>query len=339
MISSDDLRFFCVLARQPSLAETARTLNVTPSSITQRLQAIEEKLKLKLLNRQGRVITLTDEGQLLAERAHLILAEMDELQECLQDRKNELVGRLRILAPLGFGNEYVAELAAQFRAQHPTVSVELVLSDSPNRQALDAWDIVIHIGSLRDSSLLQTVLAKNRRFLCASPDYLARHGQPASAADLRHHSCISLQENAEDVTMWRLRAPGADHDAAIRIRPQLTSNDGRVVKQWALGGHGIMMRSEWDVARELRSGALVRVLPDHALPGADIVALLGSEQRRRSARTMRFLELLKASLACHPWGDPDVAANRAHAHACDNPRPADAKLSAASIHLTYKASK
>jgi DNA-binding transcriptional LysR family regulator len=301
MINSEDLRFFCVLANQSSLAETARVLNVTPSSITQRLQGIEEKLKLKLLNRQGRTATLTDEGQLLAERARLILADMDDLQACLDERKNGLVGRLRILAPLGFGNEYVAELAAQFQAQHKSVSVELVLSDSPNRQAMEAWDIVIHIGALRDSSMLQTVLAKNRRFLCASPEYVARHGQPAGIADLRHHACISLQENAEDVTMWRLQAPGTDSHASIRIRPQLTSNDGRVVKQWALNGHGIMMRSEWDVARELRSGALLRLLPDHVLPSADIVALLGSEQRQRSARTMHFLDLLKQSLGARPW--------------------------------------
>lgn len=304
MLTSDDLRFFCVLASQPSLAQTARILNVTPSSITQRLQAIEDKLKLKLLNRQGRTTTLTDEGQLLVERARLILADMDELQESLHDRKNELVGRLRILAPLGFGNEYVAELAAQFQAQHRNVSVELVLSDSPNRQTPEAWDIVIHIGALPDSSMLQTVLAKNRRFLCAAPDYVARCGQPANIADLRHHACISLQENAEDVTMWRLQAPGADAYTSFRIRPRLTSNDGRVVKQWALKGHGIMLRSEWDVAQELRSGALVRILPDHALPGADIVALLGSQQRQRSARTMRFLELLRQSLGARPWRNP-----------------------------------
>lgn len=304
MINSEDLRFFCVLANQPSLAETARVLNVTPSSVTQRLQAIEEKLQLKLLNRQGRVTRLTDEGQLLAERARQILADIDELQESLDGRKNELAGRLRILAPLGFGNEYVADLAAQFQSQHRNVTVELLLSDSPNRHALEAWDIVIHIGPLRDSSLLQTVLAKNRRFLCASPGYVARRGQPVTIDELRHHACISLQENAEDVTMWRLRAPGADSHASIRIRPQLTSNDGRVVKQWALRGYGIMMRSEWDVAQDLRSGTLVRVLPDHDLPDADIVALLGSAQRQRSARTMHFLDLLKRSLAARPWDVP-----------------------------------
>lgn len=301
MLSSDDLRFFSVLAAQPSLAETARVLNVTPSSVSQRLQGIEGRLKLKLLNRQGRAISLTDEGQLLAERARLILAEMEELHDSLQDRKNALVGRLRILAPLGFGNEYVADLAAQFQARHPQVSVELVLSDSPNRHNLEPWDIVIHIGALRDSSMVQTVLARNRRFLCAAPSYLARHGHPTHIADLGRHACISLQENAEDVTMWRLRAPGAGDEASIRIVPRLSSNDGRVVKQWALKGHGIMLRSEWDVTRELRSGALVRVLPDHALPDADIVALLGAAQRRRSARTMRFLDLLKETLGPQPW--------------------------------------
>lgn len=304
MLHSEDLRFFCILASQSSLAETARVLNVTPSSITQRLQGIEEKLQLKLVHRQGRRIGLTDEGQLLRDRARLILADMDELSESLHDRKNTLVGRLRVLAPLGFGNEYVADLAGQFQARHGGVSVELVLSDSPNRQALEAWDIVIHIGALNDSSMPHTVLARNRRFLCAAPDYVARHGLPAGIDALRTHACIALQENAEDVTMWRLRAPGEDAWTAIRIRPRLASNDGRVVKQWALRGYGIMMRSEWDVAQELRSGALVRILPDHALPDADIVALLGSGQRQRSARTMRFLELLKESLEARPWRNP-----------------------------------
>lgn len=304
MLHSEDLRFFTILASHSSLAETARVLNVTPSSITQRLQGIEEKLQLKLIHRQGRRIGLTDEGQLLLERARLILADMDELQEALHDRKNALVGRVRILAPLGFGNEYVAELAACFQAEHAGVSVELVLSDSPNRQALEPWDIVIHIGALPDSSMPHTVLARNRRFLCAAPDYVARHGQPPDIAGLRSHACIALQENAEDVTMWRLRAPGAEEYTAIRIRPRLSSNDGRVVKGWALKGYGIMLRSEWDVAQELRSGALVRILPDHELPGADIVALLGSAQRQRSARTMRFLELLKGSLGARPWRSP-----------------------------------
>lgn len=301
MLSSEDLRFFCTLASNVSLAATARMLNVTPPSVTQRLQLIEEKLHLKLVNRQGRATSLTDEGQLLLEHGRLILDEMEQLHESLQDRKNDVVGRLKIRAPLGFGNEYVAPLAAKFQRQHKNLSVELELSDSPNRARGQAWDILIHIGELPDSSLVKSHILKNRRFLCASPAYLAQHGNPASMADLRHHACIALRENAEDVTLWKMRAFGGDKFESTRITPKLACNDGRVVKQWALAGYGIMIRSEWDVARDLMNGTLVRVLPAYELPDADIVALLDSERHSRSARTMRFLDYLKAELALMPW--------------------------------------
>lgn len=301
MLSTEDLRFFCAVANQPTLAATARVLHVTPSSVTQRLQAIEEKLGLRLLDRFGRRLTLTDEGELLVARARLILAEMDALHEALGDRKNDMVGCLRILAPLGFGNAYVAPLAARFQADHPLLSVELELSDQPNLAAGDGWDIVVHIGALRDSSLRRQLLAKNRRLLCAAPAYLERHGRPQSLAELRQHRCLMLRENAEDLSLWRLRAPGKDDFEAVRIQPALSSNDGRVVKQWALDGYGIMQRSSWDIAQELRQGRLVQLLPDHAAPDADIVALLGARHGRRSARTGRFLDLLKREIGPMPW--------------------------------------
>lgn len=301
MLSSEDLRFFCAVASQPTLAATARVLHVTPSSVTQRLQGIEEKLGLRLLDRFGRRVTLTDEGELLAARAKLILAEMDALHEALGDRKNDMVGRLRILAPLGFGNAWVAPLAARFQAEHPLLSVELELSDQPNLAAGEGWDIVVHIGALRDSTLRRQVLAKNRRLLCAAPSYLERHGMPRSTAELRQHRCLMLRENAEDMSLWRLRAPGEPDYEMVRIHPALSSNDGRVVKQWALDGYGIMQRSSWDIAQELRQGKLVQVLPGYAAPDADIVALLGAHHGRRSARTERFLDLLKREIGPMPW--------------------------------------
>lgn len=301
MLSSEDLRFFCAVASQPTLAATARVLHVTPSSVTQRLQGIEEKLGLRLLDRFGRRVTLTDEGEVLAARARLILAEMDALHEALGDRKNDMVGRLRILAPLGFGNAWVAPLAARFQAEHPLLSVELELSDQPNLAAGEGWDIVVHIGALRDSTLRRQVLAKNRRLLCAAPAYLERHGMPRSTDELRQHRCLMLRENAEDLSLWRLRAPGEHEYEAVRIHPALSSNDGRVVKQWALDGYGIMQRSSWDIAQELRQGKLVQVLPGYEAPDADIVALLGARHGRRSARTERFLDLLKREIGPMPW--------------------------------------
>jgi len=301
LLTSDDLRFFCAVASQPTLAATARILHVTPPSVTQRLQAIEEKLGLRLLDRFGRRTTLTGEGQLLASRARLILAELDALAEALADHKHDMVGVLRILAPLGFGNAYVAPLAARFQAEHPLLSVELELSDRPNLATSDGWDIVVHIGELRDSTLQRHVLAKNRRMLCAAPSYLEQYGAPRTVEDLRRHRCIMLRENAEDLSLWRLRMPGSSGYDAVRINPTLSSNDGRVVKGWALDGYGIMQRSEWDIAHELRRGTLVQVLPDHCAPEADIVALLGAHRGRRAARTERFLDLLKQEIQPMPW--------------------------------------
>lgn len=124
---------------------------------------------------------------------------------------------------------------------------------------------------------------------------------PNSISDLSNHQCIALRENAEDVTLWRIQTPNDTKFSTIRINPKLASNDGRVVKQWALAGYGIMQRSEWDVAKELGDGRLIRVLPRCKLPGADVLALLGSTERNRSARTTQFLASLKKSLRPRPW--------------------------------------
>jgi DNA-binding transcriptional LysR family regulator len=301
MINSDDLRFFQMIATHPSLAATARAMNVTPPTITQRLQIIENKLKLKLVNRHARTITLTDEGMLLAERAIIILDEIDDLHESIYSQRNEVAGCLKILAPLGFGREYIAPLVTKFQQQYGNISVELELSDNPDWATKHSWDIIVYIGELRDSSLKLSTLAENKRFLCASPAYIAEYGSVNEPADLRQHHCIALRENAEDVTMWKFNASNINKSESIRINPKLACNDGRVIKQWASDGYGIISRSEWDVAPELKNGSLVRLLSDYELPTANIVALLGTDQRSRSGRTTKFLALLKKSIGEKPW--------------------------------------
>ena len=301
MINSDDLRFFRMIATHSSLAATARALNVTPPTITQRLQVIEKKLQLKLVDRHARSITLTDEGIILAERAKLILEEIDDLHESIYSQRNEVAGCLKILAPLGFGSKYIAPLVTRFQQEHQNLSVELELSDNPDWAADHSWDIMIYIGELRDSSLRLSNLAPNKRFLCASPSYIEKYGEVTEPSDLRHHHCIALRENAEDVTMWKFHSPITDKNESIRIIPKLASNDGRVIKQWAKEGQGIILRSEWDVTEELKTGELVQLLCDYELPTANIVALLGTEQRARAGRTTKFLKLLKSSIGAKPW--------------------------------------
>lgn len=299
MINSDDLRFFHTIATHPTLAAAARYLGVTPPSVTQRLQGIEHRLGVRLIQRPSRFITLTDEGWLVKVRAERIMEDLTDLQDIISNRRHEVSGKLRVLAPLGFGTEYVAPLLGEYSARHPHLEGELTLSDDPNWSSFHRWDVVIYIGELRDSSMHCTSLATNRRYACASPLYLEERGVPSSPSELRLHDCIALRENSEDVTMWRFSRGKEEHP--VRIHPRLASNEGRVVTEWALAGRGIIVRSEWDVLPHLNSGKLVCVLDDYNLPDAPIVALTGSDAAGRSPRTRQFIQFLKEFLASRPW--------------------------------------
>ena len=300
MLSTDDIRFFLAIAAANTLAAAARALDVTPPAVSQRLQGLEHRLGVQLVSRSARRLTLTDEGELLLLRGRSLLDDTAELTETLLARRGTITGHLKVLAPLGFGRRYIAPVIAAFRAQYPEVSVELELSDRLGRAA-GSWDIMIHIGTLKDSSLRLQRLASNERYLVASPAYLKRRGLPAHPRDLREHDCIALRENEEDVTLWRFSRTRPKSSEVVRIEPMLSSNDGDVVKAWALAGCGLIVRSEWDVAEDIAAGRLVQVLPSYRLPSADVVALLNPGRGGRARRTQAFLDSLRASLAPPPW--------------------------------------
>ncbi|TNC12841.1 LysR family transcriptional regulator [Methylobacterium terricola] len=301
MLGPDDLRFFLAIAEAPSLAAASRALDVSPPAVTQRLRALEERLGVHLVDRTGRHLSLTDEGELVAERGRAILGSLGDLDEALAARRGQVVGHLRIVAPLGFGRAYVAPVAGSFQAAHPEVAIDLRLSDRIGGVPEAAFDLAIHVGPIAHAApgLIARRLAPNDRLLCASPSYLAAHGHPACPGDLRAHACIALRENDEDVTLWRFRQDGTED--RVRIEPRLSSNDGEVVRGWALAGRGLILRSEWDVAGDLRAGRLVRLLPGYALPDAPVTALLGARRQARAARTRRFLDALASALDPPPW--------------------------------------
>lgn len=304
MVNSDDLHFFAAIARARSLAAAARELNVSPPAVSQRLRALEERLGVQLAIRSGRQLTLTDEGDLLAERGAALLDSLAALDDALAERRGHVSGHLRIVAPLGFGRRHVAPVVARFRGAHPQVRASLQLSDRLGRLPLDSWDVAIHVGEGRDiaPSLSQRLLAPNRRLLCAAPAYLSRHPPPAHPGDLGRHVCIALREDDEDVTLWRFQRGGVE--ARFRIEPELASNDGEVVHAWALAGLGVIIRSEWDVADDIRAGRLVPLLEDFTLPDAPVLALFGSRRQSRAGRTGLFVEALAAHLRPPPWRMP-----------------------------------
>lgn len=306
MITNDDLMFFQVLAASASLAEAARKLNVTPPAVTQRLRALEARIGVKLVDRSPRGLALTDEGELIAEEGAAITMALEQLSERLSLRTNEARGNLRVAAPYGFGRHYVAPVVQAFMLTHPGVTATLDLFESPERQTANSWDLIIHIGALPESDRLVTTLAPNRRIACVAPAYLAAQPPLQHPRDLIAHRCLALRENNEDVTLWRF-SPTTGAPVTVRVKPTMSSNDGEIVRQWALAGLGIMVRSEWAVADDLAAGRLEQVLPEWSCPGADVVALLNSRQGR-SRRTAAFLDALRTSLAGPPWRHGSTAA-------------------------------
>lgn len=299
MISSDDLHFFNVLAKSATLAESARKLDVTPPAVTQRLQALEARIGIRLIDRSGRKMSLTDEGALVASHGMIVADALEALSEALADRKKAVGGHLRIAAPHGFGRVHVAPVADAFARTHPGVTVTLDLSDHPGAQSVETSDVIIHIGPPGSLNQIVTTLAPNRRILCASPDYLAKAAPIHSPSDLMRHRCLVVRENDEDVTLWRFLHPSREPET-IRIHPTMCSNDGAVVRDWALAGQGVAIRSEWNIAGDLAARRLKRVLPGWEIPAADVIAMLGT-RFGRSARTTAFLAMLRQALSPPPW--------------------------------------
>ena len=269
--SAEDVLFFDVVARSSSLTEAAREFGVSVSSVSKRLSRIEKRLGVRLIQRTTRRLTLTSEGERYAAGAAVIAAEVTELEESISEQHAELVGRVRVHATLGLGRAHIAPLVGQFLDEHPRVQIELDLSPLPLNIAGTTFDIGIRVGSLQDSRLTAKRLSRNRRVVCAAPDYLERHGTPAQPKDLEHHNCIVLRENEGDYALWRFGP--ANDEIAIRVAGNLLCNDGDVTTRWCVEGHGLIMRSLWHVAPLLREGALVQVLSDFPTPSADINAL------------------------------------------------------------------
>ena len=300
MISLDDLKLMDAFKRHGSLSAAARFLNLTPPALSMRLKKLEQNLGLALIVRSSRAARLTDEGERLTNEAQVLLAQIEALPETLLRDGRRLSGRLRVAAPFGFGRLHVAPLVARFAQIHPSMQINLDLLETPWSTGSQA-DIVVHIGGVRDSSWVAHVLARNERWVCASRTYLRTHGVPATPGDLISHNCLCIRENEEDVTLWRYRratrrpAPRARLEA-VRVNPTLTSNDGQVVRDWAVAGLGVALRSQWDVAPLVKAGKLQRLFTDYDFEAADVLALV-PVRHGISARVAQFVEFLKENLS------------------------------------------
>jgi DNA-binding transcriptional LysR family regulator len=291
------MQLFVLIARHGSLAAAARAVDLTPPAATKRLAALESRLGVRLLNRTTRSLSLTSEGETYLQHATRILGEIQEMEDAVLQSRATPRGLLRVNATLGFGRTAIAPLVSSFAQRYPQVEVEVEVTDRPIDLVESGFDLAIRFGALPDTRLNARRIMSNRRFLCASPGYLERHGTPTSLADLAQHRCIIHRQNDNAYGIWRFQHQ--DHTEVVKVHGMLSSNDGDIVLGWALDGHGILIRSEWDLAKYLDSGRLRVVLPEFSLPDADLFVYYPS-RRNQTIRARAFIDFLVEQFQVKP---------------------------------------
>ena len=267
----DGLDLFVRIVERGGLAAAGRDLGLSPAVVTERLAALEAHFGARLLNRTTRALSLTDEGRLLLEGARQLVNDAQDMQARIRLGVQRLSGSIRMSAPQDLGRHRLAPALDAFMAEHPDISVELHLSDGYVDLAAQGIDLALRFGQLKDSSLHAVRLGRNRRLVCAAPAYLEQHGTPQRPDDLAQHNCLLMRFGAGVDHEWAFMEDG--HRTVQRVRGNRIANDGHLVRQWCLQGHGIALKSEWDVHGDLQAGRLQVLLPAYEPPPSTLQLL------------------------------------------------------------------
>ncbi|MCW2100012.1 UNVERIFIED_ORG: LysR family transcriptional regulator [Pseudomonas psychrophila] len=286
-----DMRLFVEAAALGSLSAAGRKLGLSPAAASARLIKLEAALRTRLFDRTTRQLRLTEEGRFYLQQCWVALRAIDEAEAGLQASGEKVRGKVRISASADFGRNLFNDWLQDFSSLYPDLKIALSLSDSVSNLLQDDLDLAIRFGQPQDSSLIARQLAPNWRVLCASPEYLARHGEPETPADLARHTFIVLVTSAGPLNTFHFVVEGQPWDHVVPMSEAWETNDGALAREWALAGHGIARKTIWDAAMDIRTGRLKVVLPDFCIREAGVYAVLHSN-RYRSPRVRVLLDFL-----------------------------------------------
>ncbi|CAM2772294.1 LysR family transcriptional regulator [Vibrio mytili] len=256
-----DMTLFVSIVKHQGLAAAGRELGLSPATVTARLQSIEERYGIKLLNRSTRHVSLTDAGAMYHQACLNIIDSVKETENLLQTGVTEVRGALKISAPRDVGKKMISPMVSAFAERYPDVTPYLYLNDNLSNMAESGLDLVIRYGELSDSNLISRKLASSQRVLCASPEYLAKQGVPSSPQALARHRCLALVRGNEELKTWHFKDKNSQQ--AITVTPTRFSDDGEVIRQWALDGAGIALKSILDIQQDLKQKRLVTILDSY----------------------------------------------------------------------------
>ena len=292
-----DLSMFVAVVDSGGISAAAERLGVAKSAVSRRLADLEGRLGAQLLRRTTRRLTLTDSGRAFHERAKNILADLEEAEQSVSQAHGALRGRLKVALPLAYGIRHVGPLITEFMALHPAVEFDLDFNDRRIDLMQEGFDLAIRVARLPDSSLIARRLAPVPSALCASPDYLARRGTPARAADLAGHEAL-VYSNLANPDTWNFVGPEGQ-PGSVKVPVRLRANNGEFLTRAAIAGQGVILHPTFYLDEAIRAGQLVPLLTDHAWPQVNAYAVY-PPTRHLSRRVRALVDFLAERLAGQP---------------------------------------
>lgn len=313
------LKAFVAVADDGGFAKAARKSGAATSSIMRQVDALEDHLGAVLFNRSTRSVTLTPAGEAYYAQASRILSDLEEANQSVSEASGSPKGLLRVSLPVAFARLHVAPIVPKFLDSFPGVELELLMTDSIVNLVEDRIDVAIRIGSLESSSLIARKLAANRRVVCASPEYLRKHGEPNDPEDLARHNCLTFSYSTGDRT-WRFAKAGGNKQ--VRVRGNLRANHSETLREAAIAGLGFVLMPTWLIGGDLGRRLLRPVLTDWeanvgrqiptSQPDGGIHAVYLAD-RRASGKVHAFVDFLTRSFGSPPHWDRDWTPERQRA--------------------------
>nr|WP_067293490.1 LysR family transcriptional regulator [Marinobacterium profundum] len=285
----DNIALFLTIVEKGNLSAAGREAGLSATTVSERLAALEKHYGVVLLNRTTRAISLTEEGRTLVEGAKEVLGSVADLDTRIRLGAQTLTGPIRISAPSDIGRTVISDAINRFLVEHPAIRVELLVSDGFVDIVGEGIDLAVRFGTVIDSTLRIKSLGAKRRLLCAAPRYIESRGMPKTPADLGSHNCLVMRFGQKLDNVWHFGANTSKQ--SVTVQGDRVANDGALVRQWCLEGHGIILKSELDVGPDIRAGRLVELLKDHAAPATPL-QLLFPPARAQPRRVRAFAEFL-----------------------------------------------
>jgi len=293
---------FSKVVQGGSLSAAARELGISPAVVSRTLAAMEARLGVRLINRTTRSLHLTDEGASYYETCSRILAEIEEADAAAAARRVEPQGMLRVALPASFGLNHIAPLIPRFAERYPKVELALSLSDRSVSLVEEGFDLAIRIAELKDSSLAARKLAPNRRVVCASPAYLRQHVEPKTPQDLAKHNCLIATWEQGMAMNWEYKSPVGKR-GSVRVTGRYACDNWEVLREWAVAGLGVALKSTWDVRKHLEDGSLVPLMPGYDFSSDVGIYAVYPHRRHLPAKTRVFIDFLAESFGPEPYWD------------------------------------